>query len=291
MPVAFVLGASGQIGRFLLPRLLASGWQVLALSREPRTTAAPNLTWVQGDVFAGMPDLPALDAVFSLGPLNGCVEWLQGGFPPGRPRIVAIGSMSRYSKHDSSDAHERALAACLAGAEQELARLADANGSAWTLLRPSLIYGAGLDRSLSLLARLACRWRVFPRVAAASGLRQPVHAEDLATACLAAERVDAAAGQAFDVGGGERLPFNAMLERVRSSLPRRTLAIPLPPFVLRAAIPFLRTRPRWRALNAAVIERLARDLIVDDAAARQTLGWAPRPFRPEAATWVAPELP
>ena len=58
-PAALVLGASGQIGRFLVPRLRDAGWMVLAASRQPRMTQHPDVTWLQGDLFSGLPVLPA----------------------------------------------------------------------------------------------------------------------------------------------------------------------------------------------------------------------------------------
>ena len=58
-------------------------------------------------------------------------------------------------------------------------------GIACTVFRPTLIYGAGTDRSLAPIARFARRWRVLPVPLGANGLRQPVHARDLAAACVA----------------------------------------------------------------------------------------------------------
>ena len=206
-PRALVIGGSGQIGRFLVPQLLESGHDVLALSRVQRTSSRPHLEWLQGDVFSAMPALPELDLIFSLGPLNGFAEWLARTKLQGSPRLVAFGSMSASSKRDSTDPAERALSETLRRGEQALALAAGSAGLAWTLLRPTLIYGAGLDRSLTPLARLGARWHVFPGLRGASGLRQPVHAEDLATVCRSVASRDVSIGRSFDVGGGERLSF------------------------------------------------------------------------------------
>lgn len=279
---ALVLGASGATGRFLLPRLLEAGHEVLALSRTPRADA--HLRWIVGDLDAQMPELPALDAIFSLGPLDACARWFAHARVEGRPRLVALGSMSVQTKRDSADAHERNLALRLGDAEQALAETADARGCAWTLLRPTLIYGAGIDRSLTPIARMAMRWRVFPRLAGARGLRQPVHADDLASACLAAFLQPRSAGRSYALGGGERLSFDAMLARVRASLPMRTLPVPVPLGVVRV-LAGIAPRFGLPALRAAMIERLGEDLIADHRPAVAELGWAPRDFHPDAQTW------
>src|SRR6185437_9192860 len=87
---------------------------------------------------------------------------------------------------------------------------------AWTILRPTLVYGAARDKSLTPLARRATRWRVFG-LPAGSGLRQPVHAADISAEVLRA--LDGGArGRVLQIGGGERLTASAMFERVRASL-------------------------------------------------------------------------
>lgn len=284
MPTVLVLGASGQIGRFLVPRLLRGGQSVIALSRQAHAEAPGNLEWRRGDLFADMPSMPQVDAVYSLGPLDGFSAWLERTALPGRPRIIAIGSMSAISKQGSADPAERALAATLQRAEQRLVASAERNGLAWTLLRPTLIYGAGIDRSLSLIARRASRWRLFPRLLGATGLRQPVHAEDLAEACLASASATVT-GRVFDLGGGERLSVSAMFARVHASLPRFALAVPLPLAAAGMALACARLHPRWRGIHHGALGRLREDLIAEDDAARELIGWSPRRFAPTPATW------
>ena len=283
---ALVIGGSGQIGRFLVPQLLARGHDVFAVSRIPRSSPQTGLHWLQGDVFATLPALPELDMIFSLGPLDGFAGWLARARLAGTPRIVAFGSMSVTSKRDSPDPSERAVSQTLHQAELALVDAAASAGLPWTLLRPTLIYGAGLDRSLTPLARFAARWHAFPHLPAARGLRQPVHAEDLATLCCAAIDRDAAVGRSFDIGGGERLTFATMLERIRHSLPSWTLAVPVPLAALRIALRMAGRSGRWRALGPAFVARLGTDLLADDGPARQDLGWSPRSFHPQASTWL-----
>lgn len=290
MAVSLVAGASGAIGRFLLPRLLAAGHDVVALSRVPRTSTQPHLRWIVGDLNQGAPALPVCDAVFSAGPLDAFARWFANGAIGGSPRVVAIGSMSLETKRDSADAGERALAARLDAAERSLRAAAKARGCAWTLLRPTLIYGAGIDRSLSPIARFAQRWRLFPRLPAATGLRQPVHADDLAAACIAAAGSAQAAGRTYALGGGERLAFDAMLARVQASLPVRTLPLPLPLAPVRGVFALARAAG-LHPPHATALARLHADLIAEDAAAVADFGWSPRAFRPDATAWQPAPLP
>ena len=209
----------------------------------------------------------------------------------GGARIVAISSMSAESKRDSIDPAEQALASRIVDAERSLAAEGDVRGATWTILRPTLVYGAGLDRTLTPIARFASRWRVFPYIAGANGLRQPVHADDLAAASIAAAMSDATARRRYDVGGALRVSFSAMMRRVHASLDVATLPLPVPIAVARAGVDVARTLPPFRALSPAAIERLGRDLVVDDAAARRDFGWEPRGFAPTAMDWREAPLP
>ncbi len=288
MTRAIVFGASGQIGQSLVPQLLQRGDYVHALSRRVRATRQANLEWIRGDVFAEMPVLPEVDVIFSLGPLNGFAKWLADASIKGCPRIVAIGSMSAESKRESIDASERALAQTLLIAEERLAHVAEAKGIIWTLLRPTLIYGGGLDRSLTPLAQFGMRMHLFPKLYGATGLRQPVHVDDLALACLRAATIDESGRRSFDVGGGERLSFSLMLDRIRASLGSLVIPVPIPMVGVRAAFALARRNHRWGSVGLGAISRLRVDLVANDNAARALLDWSPRSFLPDAATWRKP---
>ncbi len=272
-----VVGASSQIGYFLLQRLRARGEPVLALSRRPRP-ALDGVEWLVGDLPAAVPALPPLSAVVSFGPLLGLAAWLRRGEGQGTPRVVATSSMSAQSKRDSDVPAERAISQQLRDGEAALAEACAARGLAWTVLRPTLIYGAGLDKSLTPLARRAMRTRVFP-LPAGRGLRQPVHADDLAQAVLAALAQPASSGLILPAGGGERITAGEMFARVRHSLPCATLPIPLPAWGLRLA------RHAVGRLRGP-LTRLETDLIADNGELQRVLGVSPRPFRPDAACWT-----
>lgn len=274
MSVVLVFGASGAIGRFLVSRLLAEGACVFAVSRRTQADARGGLHWIEGSLEGGFALPDGVAAIFSCGPLDAFSQWYERT-PTGTARVVAIGSMSADSKRDSIDASERDVAARLAASEQRVLRAAASRGAAATLLRPTLVYGAGRDRSIAPIARFARRWRVFPRIPGARGLRQPVHADDLASACLAVAAAPHSAGRHYEVGGGERLAFAAMIERTCRSLDVRCFALPVPLFALR-----LLARS-----HAAAVARLSRDLVADNGDAARDFGWSPRAFVPDAARW------
>lgn len=272
----FVTGATSQIGHFLLPRLSSAGESIVAMSRTPQP-AQPSVRWLAGSLPTTGPEPGSCRHIVSFGPLQELATWLQTQ-PSGLDvRLVATSSMSAASKRDSPIAAERDVARRLRDGESRLIEQCDRLRIAWTILRPTLLYGAGLDKSLTPIARRAMRWRVFP-IPGGRGLRQPLHADDVALAAWRALQVPEAAGHILDMGGGERLSVQAMFERVRRSLPVATLPVVIPDAALRGAACF---QDGWRG----PVQRLQSDLVADNAEVQRLLGIAPRPFAPTAAVW------
>lgn len=286
-PLALVFGASGQIGMPLQARLRALGWDVVGVTRSLRTDA-PGLTWRQGG-FADVDGLPAaVDAIFSCGPLDAFAQWYALAQVIA-PRVVAFGSTSIGVKADSADAHERDIVQRLEHAEASLMAAAAQRGAAMTILRPTLVYGSGRDVNLSRIAAIARRLRCFVLPGDATGLRQPVHVEDLAEAAVATQAVDASHGRIYTLAGGEVLPYREMVRRVLQALepPRPLWVIPSPLF--RAVLWAARKIGIAAGFGDAAFARLRDDLAFDNGPARRDFGYAPRPFRPTSDMFIAPD--
>ncbi len=277
---ALVFGASGQIGEPLVRRMQSAGWRVTALTREDRNDE-PGLEWLRGD-FSLLPTLPrAVDAVVSCGPLDLFSHWYAKADTEAE-RVVAFSSTSAEVKSESADEAEREVAARLQRGEARVLDAARVRGASSTLLRPTLVYGAGRDHTLVRIAELARRWRrmVLPR--RACGLRQPVHVVDLAAAAFAATQGTAFTHATYALGGGETLPYREMVARVLASLrpPLPLVEVPGPLFAF--ALKAAQSRGIATGLGTAAVERMRRDLVFDLTPAQRDLGYAPRPFRPSA---------
>jgi nucleoside-diphosphate-sugar epimerase len=273
LPQITVFGASGPVGRFLLPRLSHRGDRVVGISRQVQPSSA-SVSWIKADLYGDRVDVPDSETIISVGPLDAFASWF-AATSVNCKRVIALSSMSAASKQDSPDPAERALAAQLASAEQRL--IAASKNSAWTIFRPTLIYGAGVDRSLAPIARFAQRWHVLPIPSGRCGLRQPVHAEDLAIACVAALDRAQSFGNIYPLGGGERLPFDALLRRLRDSLSQTIVKLPVPLAMLQMLAPFA---PHLGVARVGIgtLRRLKEDLVADNSRAAADFGYAPRNF-------------
>lgn len=285
MRSALVFGGSGQIGRPLLTRLHRRGWQVHAVSRRAQPSM-PGVQWWRGNLDT-TPGLPAaVDAIFSCGPLDHFARWYAQS-TIACPRVVAFGSTSIDVKQDSGDAEERDVAARLRNGERIVKEAADRRGAAATLLRPTLIYGAAGDRTLTRIATIAQRWHRFVLPRDATGLRQPVHADDLAHAAFAVLDMEATHGRAYALPGGEILRYREMVERVLAVLqpPASLHVVPAPLF--RTLLSLAHAAGIARDFGDAALARMRQDLVFDLEPARRDFGYAPRPFEPTAAMFGA----
>jgi nucleoside-diphosphate-sugar epimerase len=271
-----VLGATSLIGRFAMPRLIEEGVKVFALSR----TASEAPGWIRGDLSA--PDLqnrlPTAPTVLSLSPIWHLPQALAALKPNGMQRLVAFSSTSVFTKATSPDAYEQAVVKRLAEGEAAVRAFCDAEGVAWTILRPTLIYAEGQDRNVTRLAGIIRRFGVLPLNGKSEGLRQPVHADDLAWAALAAAASPETHNRAYDLAGGEIISYRKMAERVFEGLGRRPRIIAAPEWLWRMA--FTLARPLLPGATAQMGARMGEDLTFNNGPAKRSFGWSPRGFRP-----------
>ena len=196
----------------------------------------------------------------------------------GARRLVALSSTSRFTKVGSGDMAGNAVVAKLIESEARVQAWAEERGIEWVVLRPTLTYGLGRDKNISEIARFIRRFGFFPLLGRAHGLRQPIHAEDVAAACVTALQGPAAANRAYNISGGESLAYRDMVARVFTALGRPTRLVTVPLWAIRLSVAVLRCLPRSRHWSAAMTERMNRDLVFDHAEAARDLGCKPRGF-------------
>lgn len=276
LPKVGLLGASSLVGHFLIAEFRRAGWQVTAFSRRPMPQPEAGVSWR----LLGHADQPSEHIPYWI-----CAApiWVLPDYFPlieasGARRVVALSSTSRFTKVGSGDTAEEAIAAKLIDAEARLRAWAKSRGIEWVVLRPTLIYGQGRDKNISEMARFIRRFGFFPLFGSAQGLRQPIHAKDVAAACVAALQSPEATNRAYNLSGGETLSYHEMVARVFATLGRPVRVVTVPLWAFRLAVTILRRWPRYRHWSAAMAERMNRDLVFDHTDAAHDLGFKPRAF-------------
>jgi uncharacterized protein YbjT (DUF2867 family) len=156
------------------------------------------------------------------------------------------------------------------------ARVRD-SGLAWTILRPTMIYGTPGDRNIARLIRFVRRSPVVP-VIAADALQQPVHVEDVAAAIAAAVATPATIGRTYELSGAEPVSFEALVRQTVAATGRRRWVVRLPFWPVRSGVMLYNAWVRRPRVSLEQVERLREDKAFHHDAATRDFGYRPRAF-------------
>ena len=274
-----VTGGTGFLGRRVVPLLVARGDAVGCLTRSE--AAADAAVALGAEAIAGdLDDRAALTNVMSWAAGGSLVNIASLGFGHAGG-IVAAAEAAGVDRavFVSTTAITTTLAATAKAVRVEAEEVVRRSSLRWTIIRPTMIYGAADDRNMHRLLSLLRRVPVVPVPGGGKRLQQPVHVEDVADALVSALDREGSVGHTYDIAGPDPLTLREIVRAAAEALGRdvRILSVPLAPALWAArAYERLARRPR---LKAEQIERLAEDKAFDISPARRDLAYAPRAFR------------
>lgn len=305
-----VAGATGYIGRQLVPRLLAAGHMVRALARDPRRARGHlpvSVVIVAGDVLVPATLAPALAGVevayylvhsmeagdFSFEERDRAAArtFGQAAQAAGVGRIIYLGGLG----DPRSD-----LSAHLRSRQEVGAVLADA-GVPVTEFRAGIIIGAG-SASFEMLRELTERlpFMLCPRWVTSP--IQPIAVADVLSYLVACLAVPTTSDRVLEIGGPEVLTYQAMMERFARLRGLRRFILRVPVLTPRlssywvdlvTSIPAAVARPLVEGLRSAVVVRdpavralLPLPLTPFDAAVRAALADTRPDFKEPPLLWL-----
>jgi nucleoside-diphosphate-sugar epimerase len=250
---------------------------------SPRAESSLKAPWRPFDlkqVDGPFPDVTA-DVLFHTAGIGIILPWLEKVRAAGVARVIAFSSTSLLTKEGSDSSVDQEMVARLASYEQTFIELSERLGLRWTILRPTMIYGGKFgDRTVMDIARVIRRLGFFPLLGGGRGLRQPVHAADLAAACMQVVDRPATFNRIYNLGGGERLPYRSMVERIFKAMDRKPRFLPVPLAGFELAVRFANLHPRYRHLTSSMATRMNQDMVFSIEEAHADFGFTPRDFRP-----------
>lgn len=282
-------GASSQIGVFVIPKLVQAGFRVLAVSRKGKPDDYPRFDQVRW-----INDSEAQDAagncefLVSAGPLELAYRFVLSNTC--MQNIVVFSSSSVESKRESSSLAEREQIENMLVLESKLRLVSEDRAIRLVIFRPTLIYGCGLDTNISRLASWVRRYGWLPVNGRASGQRQPVHADDLATAAVSALLSKIELPQVMFLTGGEVLSYADMVARIFVALGKQERLYHLPQWAFVAAVKLAGALSLFGGINSEMVIRQNIDLVFDDCEARELIAYKPRSFAPTEADFVLPDF-
>ncbi|HWG92384.1 MAG TPA: NAD(P)H-binding protein [Candidatus Thermoplasmatota archaeon] len=280
-----VAGASGFIGRHLVPQLVARGHAVRALTRRPeRYQGPPGVTVARGDV---------LDADSLRSALAGCdaavylVHSMEGGdfaerdrlaarnfreaaAAAGLERLVYLGGLGNRSD-ESLSPHLRS--------RHEVGDLLAGGGVPTTVLRAAIILGAG-GASFEMLRELVMRLPVMVTPRWVESRCQPIALRDVLRYLVAALEDPVPQPATFDIGGPDVLTYRGMMTEFADLLGKRLLVVGVPVLTPRLStywVDLVTSQPK--AVAHALIEGLRNDVVCENDAARRQWPFPLLPYR------------
>ncbi|MFB6104658.1 MAG: NAD(P)H-binding protein [Halobacteriaceae archaeon] len=228
-----VTGATGFVGRALVPALLDAGHAVTAMTRDATTYDPPgDATVVEADVLDPDSLATAVDGidvayylVHSLQSGPGFAEqdriaatnFARAASDAGVDRVIYLGGLGEtgddLSEHLQS---RRAVEAVLADGDYAV-----------TTLRAAIIIGDG-STSFRMVEQLATRLPVMITPRWVRTRCQPIAIDDIVAYLVGVLDHPETAGETYEIGGPEVLTYEAMLRRTAHALGKHPVIIPVP---------------------------------------------------------------
>lgn len=287
-----ITGATGFVGRALVPALESRGWSVRPGVR--RSVGTGQVAY--GDLSESVDWAPLVDGIDVVVHLAGVAH--TDGVPEDLydqinhrqtaalaeaacranvKRLVFVSSVRAQSGPTSShmlDEQEVAAPSDAYGRSKLAAeRAVAASGVAYAILRPVLIYGPGVKGNLAALERLAKLPVPLP-FGAMRNRRSLCSLDGLIEAIELVAVEDRARNRTFLAADREPIELRALIAALRRGLGRRPALVPVPPAVIRLALRAVRRSGIW--------ERLGGELAVSSARLA-ALGWRARDTGDELA--------
>ena len=252
-----VAGGTGFTGSYTVPLLLRRGYKLRFLVRpasDTRRLEGPGVDLVSADldepaslepVFAGVSGLISMVGLHT----GHAVPLVDAAVRSGVRRALFVSSTSIFTRPDTP------TKSFLIEAEKYI----HASGLNYTILRPTMVYGAERDGNISRLIRYLARWPVLFIPGDGTCLVQPIFVEDVAGAIADAFHSSATIGRSYNISGREPLTFNRLVDTVLSILGRKVLRFHLPVSPLVRTCKWAETRGFSFFVRADQIERLNED--------------------------------
>jgi hypothetical protein len=176
-------GSTNQIALCLMRRLIASDMNFSASYHlHPMSFYDKRISWLKLDLSNIKAISSNIDTIIYTAPLWFLPNLLR--MKNQIKRVICFSTTSIFTKIDSNNAEEKTLIAKIIAAQGAIEEICLAQNISYTILRPTMIYGLGIDANVSFIYKMIKKFGFFPIYQEARGLRQPVHADDLAKAAL-----------------------------------------------------------------------------------------------------------
>ena len=264
-------GANGVVGYALQQRLTSEHY--LTVSRK---AGQGDIAWDMNSQASDF-QLPALKKLVHCAPIWLLPAHLPALYRAGISQFIVFSSTSIISKQDSANPEEQELVDRLSSAEKAIEEFCKQHDLSLTILRPSMIYGYGRDQNINHIASFIDKYGFAVVAGKANGLRQPVHAGDLAELCMNLISQPQQGQGTYTVAGQDVITYRAMVKSIFIKLNKRPIIISIPLWSLRLVLTIASRLGRFK-YTADMADRMQQDLVYNNQAAIEGLAYKPSPF-------------
>ena len=284
-----VTGAAGLVGIHTCRELSKNGWQIRALIRDP-ARAAMALGQLPVEFRVG----DVRDATSLRNSLNGCGAVVHLA-------AIAVEKKGESYADSNTAATERLISAARAESVHRLIFMSQngadsrspypflhskgvaqnsvkTSGLAWTILRPSVIFGPE-DQFVNVLGRLIrLTPGIFPLPGGGAARFQPIAVDDVARVIRISLEKKETVNRTYELGGAIPLTLRQMTERILTAMGTSRRLVPVPVKLLRPIVALAQRLLPNPPVTSSLLDLLALDNTVANNALTEYFKVVPIPF-------------
>ena len=286
--LVLVTGATGFLGRRVVPELLARRHEVRCLVHSPgkeRLFGQQDVEVRYGSILNPESLTQALSGVQSVVHLVGIIRTGRG---------VTFDRMHRQGTANVAEAakesgvreiiHVSAMGATdnpkypYLHSKRQAELQVTGSGLGYTILRPSVIFGEG-DEFLTALAGLVRLGPLAPVIGSGKNRMQPVAVEDVARCIVASVGNSLVKGKTFNLGGPNRLNYNDLLDEVALAMGKRIRRVHVPTALAWPVVAMLQQVLPRPPVTTGQLRMLGIRNVAQGHDMEEAFGFTPKPLR------------
>lgn len=284
----FVTGATGFTGSRTVPKLLAAGYEVTCLYRESSDRSflpQTSIHWMLGDVAdrsgltAAMSGCDVLVNIASLG-FGHAGNIVGAALDAGIKRAVFISTTAIFTQLNAASKSVRL------DAESIIIN----SGLAYTILRPTMIFGSSRDRNIWRLIKWLKILPIIPVMGNGNYMQQPIFVDDVAQAIVSCLESDHSIGNCYNIAGEQAITYNQVIDTIGHHLNRTIIKIHFPAKFMVRLLRFFEKLSLRLPIKSEQVERLNENKNFSFDHAKADFDFHPRSFSEGIKLEITDEL-
>lgn len=279
----FVTGASGKIGRLLVEKLLAGGYELVLLERRDRSENRLNGgRTVKGDILDAATyssELGGVDTVLHMAAIThtnvpgsyfkvnveGTRVLMGEALKAGVKRVIYVSTRAASPNGGGYSV-----------SKLEAEGIVQESGMEWVILRPAEVYGASGKEGIDMLLNKLSSFPIIPVIGDGRYRVAPVHVSDVVSSVVTVLGDTSISGKIYTIAGPEAFTYNELIDRVLRIKGIKRPRVHIPVWIFRMAARILLSLQRGGGIAMDQLPRLLCSKEEDISPAQRDFSFCPR---------------